>query len=1368
MAEIALQRDFIGVNKQKPPTNIGPNEASEVKNVVFNNDRVEKRRGSVRLSPYVIKKPAIRFDGTQWLATPDIPSATYSGAGYLHGVQWTQEIVGWIESGTSTQTHAIVERGWSPTAQADGWALGFQELDKTFVYQENLSADNDIAVTGTWTNFSTRKPFHLAIRRTGTLCYMWLKDAEFEGVIGSVNDLTAGATEDQVAAPVLFGTGFVAGDGEVYNLTGRLQEYRSWTTEIATATIQAYAFKELPSYATSGILFHHKMNEGTGDRCYDYGKVADLTTVTYRYAAVMQPSRPSWVSGLVHGGLGDKAVKFDGKDDYFGVPVPNDEYATLRTGTVAAWSVQANVRPREQMEDDGVFLMYGAATYTIGTEGFAYKIYSQVDHTLSSYKFKAEFCFSTETQEVLWSTNYTHGNIYGLNIQRSPTEVRLRVDDLTDDIVGTWKTAAVACQTAPSFPVHHQILGAATYPPSSSLVAPSSGFAHTDISEVRIWDGIRHEPQTITYAYPRDNDLIGYWKFNEGGGGIISDVSTNLNQGYVLPDTDAPDWASGLVTPIEGPEITGLFYYQQNANLISLNDSRDRTLLACAGGSIYRNEGGPWNSLVEGRTQGELNTGAQLENHLVVCNAIDDNVLYDGDATWPVGVASPQEPVSPSTYAITTQTWSSHTVWDVYNGQNRWTAWDLDRHEPSGTFNGKRVSVSIGGSTGTVDVRCKYFINTTTVTLNAMGTTTDDQWLHINGQFWGVNATETYALEGARLLSAGVKLGTPNTVFTHTYAIVLDTAPDSGNSNKRIVYLDTATTADYFLPNRSKIIMYGHFLWDAQSTETFLKTSSYQISLYDGGVTGNYFYRYTNYNKYTDVESNPSPPSDTVVAPTNNAVNVQIPYSTDTNVTDRLVYRTKRDGAQRGENYFLLGTYTGTGTGTFGDLTPAGDEGRLISFYRDVAPKSSICKVFKGRMWYVPVKYPNRVYFSAPLNASEVDPYNWLPFGDSNDYITALGISGDSLVVFKRRSVWLLSRSDLPQGAIPYRISDSVGCVSHHTVKEVNGETLFLSESGIYSLRGTSIRKVSGSKVQWWIDRTDRSRLHKAVACDLWESGIYRINLSPAQTNAAANNVAYQKNSWYLDYHYQRSRDHTPFFEPVWSAGDREVSFYGDYVSEENTYYNAYGDYRGFVYLDNWASAYTDGQGWSRGSTVAGTFVAAGEDHAAGTYTLNVGSALPTDGDGLKGLPVWLLGSNGTESAIVLANTTNTIELTSPTTLAYDEDDKFFIAPIPARYKSGWMDYGSTLKDKRVTSLKIDYKVESTTSTLTVGVNIGRTSSDRGVVVNTHTMDLSSIAEKFTFRGRGKHIQLDLQHDWPGESFEIYNWEFLAEPGRSR
>ncbi|MHC4302497.1 MAG: hypothetical protein ACYS7Y_35000, partial [Planctomycetota bacterium] len=766
--------------------------------------------------------------------------------------------------------------------------------------------------------------------------------------------------------------------------------------------------------------------------------------------------------------------------------------------------------------------MYGSDAFAFSTDGFAFRIRAAIDKSGPTSDLIADFCFETQTRSITWGTAFTSSVSYGITLQRTIDEVRFRVDDLTNDIPGVYETAAVASPGAPQFPAANHLYVGAQYPyPTSDA---QSDFAHCRVDEIRIWDGIRHEPQNITYAYAGDPQLLGYWKCNDGSGDTVVDSSGNYITGYSHPVVTTPTWSGGWVEPVNGPEVEGLFYYQKNVNLTGVHDARDRTLLAMAGNSIYRNEGGQWNEIETGRTQGELYSGGQLGNHLIFCNGQDENRLYDGDQMWSAGIDLPIENPTAAAAALTGFTWESF-------GQSKLVNYDSARTEPSGSFNGKRVDHNLG-ATGTIQTRClKYFDTHTFTGVFASRPTTHSSFLKIKHMDWSENGQNHIPLYGLELSTLWVYTKIGVTYYTNTRPITIESTYDTKNKGwERTVGISGNITGGWWISSNCEVVMNaGTFIWDTQYTHTIYTTSTYDISLEDASLSGRFYYRYTAHNRHTDLQSNPSPPSDDVVEPNSQAVNLTIPYSTDTNVTDRLVWRTKIDGARNSEFYFFVGTSTGTGTAVFKDVTPAGEELDLVSFYRSKPPKSYITMPFKGRMWYVPVQWPNLLYFSDVDRPTDVDGYNYLVFGNESDHITALGVYEDNLVVWKRRSTWIVGRTDVPVGASPIRISDSIG------------------DNGVYSLRGSSLRSVSKDKIHYYIKKLDPARLHKAVASNIELDGIYRLNVSPFSTYATT--VDSGKNSWYLDYHYERSRNHVPFYEPIWSYGEREVSCYGEYVA---------------------------------------------------------------------------------------------------------------------------------------------------------------------------------------------------------------------------
>ncbi len=119
----------------------------------------------------------------------------------------------------------------------------------------------------------------------------------------------------------------------------------------------------------------------------------------------------------------------------------------------------------------------------------------------------------------------------------------------------------------------------------------------------------------------------------------------------------------------------------------------------------------------------------------------------------------------------------------------------------------------------------------------------------------------------------------------------------------------------------------------------------------------------------------------------------------------------------------------------------------------------------------------NRMYAAGdPLARSRLyystadDPTDWNATSteggfidiDTNDgdIITGLALLLDSVVIFKRKSIWVLKGAD-PAYYTLIAAHAGVGCVSHWTIQNVLNNLVFLSEDGVYAFNGTGVTLLS-------------------------------------------------------------------------------------------------------------------------------------------------------------------------------------------------------------------------------------------------------------------------------------------------------------------
>jgi hypothetical protein len=116
----------------------------------------------------------------------------------------------------------------------------------------------------------------------------------------------------------------------------------------------------------------------------------------------------------------------------------------------------------------------------------------------------------------------------------------------------------------------------------------------------------------------------------------------------------------------------------------------------------------------------------------------------------------------------------------------------------------------------------------------------------------------------------------------------------------------------------------------------------------------------------------------------------------------------------------------------------------------------------------------------APGNDIRGQGGGWLPFTDGKYQgpITAAHSFGQYLIVFKRKSVWVLSGQDDTSWTVR-RIGRGAGTMAPNSVVEDDGLVYFLADDGLHVTDGTAERAVEGNeKVSTWF----RERLDTAEA----------------------------------------------------------------------------------------------------------------------------------------------------------------------------------------------------------------------------------------------------------------------------------------------
>ena len=140
-------------------------------------------------------------------------------------------------------------------------------------------------------------------------------------------------------------------------------------------------------------------------------------------------------------------------------------------------------------------------------------------------------------------------------------------------------------------------------------------------------------------------------------------------------------------------------------------------------------------------------------------------------------------------------------------------------------------------------------------------------------------------------------------------------------------------------------------------------------------------------------------------------------------------------------------------TDTVSDATAEGNE--MYRGYTNYYPRCNIVEVYNNIVYLAnDQRYRNNIYFSELF-----DPTAWTPgltlstIGTdfANDEITAL-VKADGLYIFTRDEIQLLTGIGL--NVTKQLITKQIGCIDPRTVTVVDGNIVFLSEKGLYYLKG--------------------------------------------------------------------------------------------------------------------------------------------------------------------------------------------------------------------------------------------------------------------------------------------------------------------------
>lgn len=264
---------------------------------------------------------------------------------------------------------------------------------------------------------------------------------------------------------------------------------------------------------------------------------------------------------------------------------------------------------------------------------------------------------------------------------------------------------------------------------------------------------------------------------------------------------------------------------------------------------------------------------------------------------------------------------------------------------------------------------------------------------------------------------------------------------------------------------------------------------------------------YTFYNANTNMESNPSPVSNTLAHAGATTINwTGIAVSTNVQVTSRRIYRTLPD--QSGEYFLVAEIANNTATVFTGDNVLAQDLDGAVSQSNGTPPTGlQFGAVWKERLCASDGK---DLFHSQDGLIEAFDPLAVIPvFPDDGHEIRALHAYGDRLVIGKTNKIHYLVGSD-PSNFALLTLSDKHGCVAHHSMQSAEGQLFWLGNDNIYRSDGNNVIGIASVKLRDIINGLDEAAAREAMADVFPTLGWYVLTI-PGYTQLIYN---YRTDVW--------------------------------------------------------------------------------------------------------------------------------------------------------------------------------------------------------------------------------------------------------------
>jgi hypothetical protein len=269
---------------------------------------------------------------------------------------------------------------------------------------------------------------------------------------------------------------------------------------------------------------------------------------------------------------------------------------------------------------------------------------------------------------------------------------------------------------------------------------------------------------------------------------------------------------------------------------------------------------------------------------------------------------------------------------------------------------------------------------------------------------------------------------------------------------------------------------------------------------------------------------------------------------------------------------------------------------------------------------------------------------------DSDGEVQGQMILNNNIFYYTERAIWRFipgigDVNDLE------KVNNNIGLYAPRSLVSTGNLHIFLSERGVFAFDGAKIMHLSDKVDNDLLFNSTQGQLQNAVAEFDYENNQYKLYVPGQGSNRNDRGYSYdlRLKAW----------------QPPITG--RQISTLSHFTDSNGRVRLIYGDYLGYVYRDG--AGVNDGISSDKG-----------QNHYATTSTLSIvtltSGTFPTANDGLGGVVFNVISGTGENQARrILSNTSSTITLETPLSLALDSTSLFTVGAIDSFWKSKDYDF---------------------------------------------------------------------------------------------